>query len=126
MTLAPLVFVVDDDPGVLEVMSRYLMDAGFECVPAMSGGEVMGLLDGGRIPDLVVLDVRLPDVPGPEVALRIHTHYPRIPVLFVSAWPANAAKPAELDVLRWEYVQKPFTGDAFTAAARDLIARQPT
>ena len=126
MTQPHLVFVVDDDPGVLEVTCRFLREAGFECVEANTGAELMALLDGGRIPDLLVLDVRLPDVPGPELALRVHTRYPRIPVLFISAWPATANHPRELDVLRWEFVQKPFTGEGLTAAARDLIARQPT
>jgi two-component system, OmpR family, response regulator len=120
----PLALVVDDDPGVLEITCRYLQDAAFECLPAGSGNELMALLDAGRIPDLLVLDIRLPDVPGPELALRIHTHYPRIPVLFISAWPASDTDPAELDVLRWEFVQKPFTGQTLIQAARELVTRE--
>jgi DNA-binding NtrC family response regulator len=118
----PLALVVDDDPAVLEIACRYLADAGFECVSATSSTDALALLEAGRIPQIMVIDVRLPDIPGPELAVRIHLRYPRIPVLFVSAWPANEAGPTQLEVLRWEFLQKPFTGDTLSRAARDLLA----
>ncbi len=119
--MPPLVLVVDDEPHVRLVTSRYLEEAGFECIQAGTATEALAWLDRGRIPDLTVLDVRLPDHSGPELALRIHARYPRIPVLFISAWPEAHPTPSDLDRLRWLFVQKPFAGATLSEAARHLL-----
>jgi DNA-binding NtrC family response regulator len=119
--MPPLVLVVDDEPHVRLVTSRYLEEAGFECIQAGTANEALAWLDRGRIPDLAVLDVRLPDQSGPELALRIHVRYPRIPVLFISAWPEAQTNSAELEPLRWLFVQKPFAGATLSEAVRHLL-----
>jgi two-component system C4-dicarboxylate transport response regulator DctD len=120
--MQPLVLVVDDEPHVRLVTSRYLEEAGFECIQAGAADEAMAWLDRGRIPDVAVLDIRLPDQSGPELALRIHARFPSIPVLFISAWPEAQSKPEELAPLRWLFVQKPFVGATLKEAVRRLLA----
>ena len=118
----PLVLVVDDEPHVRLVTTRYLEESGFECLQAGNAEEAMAWLDRGRIPDLAVLDVRLPGQSGPELALRINARYPRIPVLFISAWPEAAGDAPQLASLRWLFVQKPFAGATLSDAARRMLA----
>lgn len=120
--MLPLVLVVDDEPHVRLVTSRYLEEAGFECIQAGAADEALAWLDRGRIPDVAVLDIRLPDESGPELALRIHTRFPSIPVLFISAWPEAHPRPEELERLRWLFVQKPFMGATLRDAIRRLMA----
>jgi DNA-binding NtrC family response regulator len=120
--MPPLVLVVDDEPHVRLVTSRYLEEAGFECIQAGTADEALAWLDRGRIPDVAVLDIRLPDQSGPELALHIHARFPRIPVLFISAWPEAHSKPEELEHLRWLFVRKPFMGDTLREAVRRLLA----
>ena len=117
-----LVLVVDDEPHVRLVTTRYLEDAGFECLQAGNADEALAWLDRGRIPDLAVLDVRLPGQSGPDLALRINARYPRIPVLFISAWPEAASDATRLESLRWLFVQKPFAGATLSDAARRMLA----
>jgi CheY-like chemotaxis protein len=118
----PLVLVVEDEPVILRVTCHHLEDAGFECVNADTATHALAVL-AQTVPDLLVLDIRLPDIPGPELALRVHGNYPTIPVLFVSGWIDGLAEAATLEPLRWEFLQKPFTGEALVAAARRLLEK---
>jgi DNA-binding response OmpR family regulator len=118
----PLILVVDDDPAVLDVTCTHLQAAGFTTIAAGSAGDALELLEHG-VPDLLVIDVRLPDIPGPELALRVHLRYPRVPVLFISAWPESQAAISALDPRLWLFVQKPFGGESLAQAARALLGQ---
>jgi CheY-like chemotaxis protein len=120
-----LILVVEDEPAVRRVTCRYLKAAGYNCVAAKSGADTLAFLDEGRIPDLLLIDIRLPDVPGPELALRIHTRYPRIPVLFVSGWPDAQASVRNLEAVRWEFLQKPYSRTTLAEAVRNLLTSEP-
>jgi DNA-binding response OmpR family regulator len=120
VAVPPLVLVVEDEPAVLRVACQYLRDAGFECVNADTGAHALEML-ADTAPDLLVLDIRLPDLSGPEVALRIHEKHPNTPVLFVSGWIDGLADPVSLEPLHWEFLPKPFTGDDLIATARRLL-----
>ena len=118
--MPPLILVVDDEPAVLSFTCRYLQEAGFTTVAVDTAQGALEVLEHG-VPDLLVIDIRLPDLPGPELALRIHLRYPRVPVLFISAWPDTQTKGADLDTLHWMFVQKPFSGESLAQAARLLL-----
>ena len=76
--------------------------------------------------DLMVIDIRLPGMSGPELALRIHTRYPRIPVLFVSGWVDGLADPAQLNRMHWAFLAKPYNPEALVGAAKRMLGSQPT
>lgn len=119
--MPPLILVVEDEPQVARVACQHLAEAGFACMSAASAADAMVMVSAGRVPDLLLLDVRLPDVPGPELALRIHARYPRLPVLFVSGWVDGLTDSAHLEPLRWDFVPKPFTGEALVGAVQRLL-----
>jgi two-component system cell cycle sensor histidine kinase/response regulator CckA len=117
----PLILVVEDQPLVRNVTCRFLVEGGFSCLAAATAAEALEILDAGQLPSLLVIDVRLPDLPGPELALRIHIQYPRLPVLFVSGWVDGLTNAAHLEPLRWEFLQKPFTSEKILEAVRRLV-----
>ena len=67
------VLIVDDDPDIIRLVSYNLMQAGFEVVTADSGRQALEIADK-RPPDLVILDLMLPDVDGMEVCRRLRAH----------------------------------------------------
>src|SRR6058998_3309174 len=76
--------VVEDEPDILELLSASLRYAGFEVATATGGFQALRAVERAR-PDLVVLDVMLPDLDGFQVARRLRMGNSRIPVLFLTA-----------------------------------------
>jgi DNA-binding response OmpR family regulator len=96
---------------------------GYTCLPAHDAGQALDLLGSGQIPDLMIIDVRLPGLSGPELALRIHASHPRIPVLFVSGWVSGLVDPDRLSPLRWDFLPKPFMADVLVDRMQRLLER---
>ena len=121
-----LILVVEDEPTVQRATCRMLELEGYSCLPAYDGGQALEVLGSGQIPDLMVIDVRLPGMSGPELALRIHTRYPRIPVLFVSGWVDGLADSALLERMQWAFLAKPYSPETLVSTARRMLGASPT
>ncbi len=119
--MPPLILVVEDEPLVHRVACRFLTEAGLECVCAENAIDALEWLSRIRVPDLLLLDMRLPGMSGPDLALRIHDRHPHIPVLFMSGWAGQPANPDRLAPLRWAFLPKPFSGDDLIGAAQRLL-----
>jgi CheY-like chemotaxis protein len=115
---APTVIVVDDDPGVRDMVVRILTEDGFTVTGAGSAEEALRLL--GANVDAMVVDVRMPEVNGPELVRRAWRRRPNIPVLFVSAYPESEAE--EDAPLLQNCLLKPFSPEQLVSALRSLIA----
>jgi CheY-like chemotaxis protein len=68
----PLILVVEDDPTIQGITRRMLQMAGYTVLTADTAIDALQRLKDGPVPDLAVLDMRLPDLPGSKLALRIH------------------------------------------------------
>jgi two-component system OmpR family response regulator len=112
--------VVDDEPNIRELLSASLKLAGFDVVTAADGREAVLLADRVK-PDLVVLDVMLPDLDGFAVAGRLRANG-RPPVLFLTARDATDDKVAGLG-LGDDYVTKPFSLEEVIARIRAVLRR---
>ncbi len=77
------VLVVDDDPGMLELMEVYISRRGFQVIGVPSGEDALGTLDDTQ-PDLVILDLVLPGMGGLDVLRQLKQALPRVPVVMVS------------------------------------------
>ncbi|MET9267825.1 response regulator transcription factor [Amycolatopsis sp. NPDC004079] len=126
MTPARLL-VVDDEATVRELLSAALRFAGFEVSSAATAGEAVAAADG-EPPDLVLLDVMLPDADGFEVARRLRErHRPGrsgpVPVLFLTARDRQADKVAGLSLGADDYVTKPFDLEELIARIRAILRR---
>ncbi len=77
------VLVVDDDPGMLELMEVYISRRGFQVIGVPSGEDALGTLDDTQ-PDLVILDLVLPGMGGLDVLRQLKQALPRVPVVMFS------------------------------------------
>jgi two-component system, OmpR family, response regulator len=114
--------VVDDEPNIIDLLSTSLRFAGFEVVTAMTGGEAVKAADQYR-PDLVLLDVMLPDVDGFVVLRRLREGRDHLPVLFLTARDANDDKVTGLTLGGDDYVTKPFSLEEVVARIRAVLRR---
>jgi two-component system OmpR family response regulator len=114
--------VVDDEPTVRELLSATLRFAGFTVTSAATG---RAAVDAARRepPDLVLLDVMLPDMDGFDVVRRLRDGGARVPVLFLTARDAPADKVQGLTLGGDDYVTKPFDLEELIARIRAILRR---
>jgi two-component system OmpR family response regulator len=114
--------VVEDEEMILELLSGSLRFAGFDVVTAVSGAEALRAVTASR-PDLVLLDVMLPDGDGFEVVRRLRSAGPDVPVIFVTARDGVHERVAGLALGADDYVTKPFSLDEVLERIRAVLRR---
>ena len=114
--------VVDDEPNIRELLATSLRFAGFEVHAAADGLSALKLAKDGE-PDLVVLDVMLPDLDGFAVTRRLRERGQFVPVLFLTARDDTADKVQGLTVGGDDYVTKPFSLEEVVARIRAVLRR---
>ncbi len=124
--------VVDDEPNIRELLSASLRFAGFHVVSAATGAEALAAVAAGS-PDLVVLDVMLPDMDGFAVVRRLREESgahgrgaggrDRLPVLFLTARDGVEDKVSGLTAGGDDYVTKPFSLEELIARIRAILRR---
>jgi two-component system OmpR family response regulator len=107
---------------ILELLSGSLRFAGFDVVTAVSGAEALRAVTASR-PDLVLLDVMLPDGDGFEVVRRMRSSGPDVPVIFVTARDGVHERVAGLALGADDYVTKPFSLDEVLERIRAVLRR---
>jgi two-component system OmpR family response regulator len=116
------VLVVDDEPGITELVSMALRYEGMTVEVAHTGRDALRAVAAFR-PHLVVLDVMLPDVDGFEVLRRLSGDQPRVPVLFLSARDTLEDKLRGFTLGGDDYVTKPFSVEELIVRARAILRR---
>ena len=114
--------VVDDEPGILELLSVSLRFAGFEVATATNGLDALSVARTFA-PDLLVLDVMLPGLDGFEVARRLRGNGDRTPVVFLTAKDATEDRVQGLTLGGDDYVTKPFSLEEVVARIRAVLRR---
>lgn len=114
--------VVDDEPNIRELLSTSLRFAGFEVHAAADGAGALQLVRDLE-PDLVVLDVMLPDMDGFQVTHRMRATGRHTPVLFLTAKDDTQDKVQGLTVGGDDYVTKPFSLEEVVARIRAVLRR---
>lgn len=119
------ILVVDDEPHITELVSMGLQMAGFAVEEAASGRQALQTIAASS-PDLVILDVMLPDLDGFEVARRLQSPAgsgTRIPIIFLTARDATEDKVAGLRLGSDDYVTKPFSVEELVERVRAVLRR---
>ena len=114
--------VVDDEPNLAELLSTALRYEGWQVEHALTGHAAVRRakdLD----PDVIVLDIMLPDLTGLEVLARVRATHPNVPVLFLTAKDAVEDRIAGLTAGGDDYVTKPFSLEEVVARLRALLRR---
>jgi two-component system OmpR family response regulator len=116
------VLVVDDETSIADLLTTGLRFVGFDVRTANSGQEALTLVRDWR-PELIVLDVMMPDVDGFEVTRRLRGEGRLTPVLFLTARDSVEDKVAGLTIGGDDYVTKPFSLEEVVARVRALLRR---
>jgi two-component system OmpR family response regulator len=116
------VLVVDDEPNIVDVVSMALRHHGFDVAQADSGAEALARVRDWH-PNVLVLDVMLPDIDGFEVARRLAADHTGVPILFLTARDATTDKVWGLTAGGGDYVTKPFSLEELIARLRNIVRR---
>jgi DNA-binding response OmpR family regulator len=121
--VASVVLVVEDERKIRDLVRGYLERDGHQVVTTASGAEALEL---ARVhePELVVLDLRLPDVPGEEVARELRA-FSSVPILMLTAKASEEDRIRGLEIGADDYVTKPFSPRELVLRVRALLRRAP-
>jgi DNA-binding response OmpR family regulator len=117
------ILVVDDDPGITNVLKRSLSYDGYSVDVAGSGEEALSIARASY-PDAVILDILMPGLDGISVLRRLRAADEQLPILLLTAKDAPADQVLGLSSGADDYVVKPFTYDVLLARIRALLRRQ--
>ena len=122
MTAVPSILIVDDQPINVQLLKRKLEREGLHVVPAYSGIEALDLIAKSK-PDLILLDVMMPDMDGIEVCRRLQSSADTrtIPVIFVTARTSKEGKIEGLSVGAVDYITKPIDLDETLARVQTQL-----
>ncbi|NIN65520.1 MAG: response regulator [Anaerolineae bacterium] len=115
------VLVVDDDPGIVKVVRAYLERDGFQVVVAYDGKKAMQIARHEK-PDLVVLDLMLPEMDGWDVCRALHKESD-VPIVMLTARVEESDKLVGLELGADDYVTKPFSPRELVARVRAVLRR---
>ena len=118
----PKVLVVDDEPNIRELVQVALKFHGCSVTTAASGQDALRQAEAGQ-PDLIVLDVMLPDMDGFEVCRRLRAAGNEVPVIFLTARDTSSDTVRGLAIGGDDYVTKPFSVEALVARVRAVLRR---
>ncbi len=116
----PRVLLVDDETGILESLRILLKGEGFHPVPALGGRAGLDRLDDGE-PDVVLTDIRMPDVTGVQVLAAVRERYPSCPVILMTAQATLQSAMQAVNEGAFYYIQKPFRNDELLAILRRAV-----
>ena len=112
-----------DQPEVRRVVRRTLAKAGYEVVEALNGQVAVELARESSF-DLVISDVRMPDMSGLELLDALHEHDPDLPVILTSGWPGPEGTLDADAIGAFAYLQKPVPFEAMREAVRGAVERR--
>src|SRR5438270_6631531 len=115
------VLVVEDEASIASFVAAYLKNAGFNVRTTASGNEALRLVESEK-PELVVLDLMLPDLDGVEVCKRIRQNTD-LPVLMLTARDEDVDKIIGLEVGADDYMTKPFNPRELVARVKSILRR---
>ena len=113
------ILVVDDEPQIQRFLRPALSAAGYEVLEAMTGAEALKAA-ATTAPDLVILDLGLPDMDGKEVIANLRG-WSQVPIIILSARDRESEKIAALDLGADDYIEKPFGIGELTARIRTAL-----
>ncbi len=119
---APTVLLVDDEDNLRSMLEAALSHHGFEVHPAANGRDAIGLAHA-VVPDMIVLDVMMPDLDGFEVCRRLRSEGVKAPVVFLTAKDTTEDKVRGLTLGGDDYLVKPFSLEELVARIHAVLRR---
>jgi DNA-binding response OmpR family regulator len=118
----PTILSVDDERDVTDLVRFHLARAGYRVLTAACGREALDTIAAQR-PDLIILDLMLPDIDGFGVCeiLRRHAATAMIPIIILTAWATNDAQHLGLELGALDYMTKPFSPKLLVERVQHLL-----
>ena len=117
----PTILLVDDEPMIIDSLTYSLRREGFEVHTAIDGFQAMDVFSQ-VVPDLVILDIRLPGIDGLEVCRRLRSKSP-VPIIMLTALGNELDRVVGLEVGADDYIPKPFSFRELLARIRSVLRR---
>ncbi|MCD8511874.1 MAG: response regulator transcription factor [Bacillus sp. (in: Bacteria)] len=117
------VLIADDDPNVCEIIGLYLKENHYEVVEANNGKDAIELFDTHQ-PDIILLDIMMPDIDGYEVCKEIRKKS-TVPIIMLTAKDEEFDKVLGLEIGADDYVTKPFSPREVIARIKAIFRRMP-
>ena len=124
MTIREKILVIEDEKSISHFISTVLNNNGYEAMQARSGSEALSMISS-HCPDLIILDLGLPDMDGMDILRQLRT-WSSLPVVVVSARSHERDKVQALDMGADDYLTKPFGTDELLARVRTAIRHTRT
>src|SRR5215212_1519171 len=118
------ILVADDDAAIRALLSDLLKGEGYEVVEARTGAEVLTIVNRPEKPDLVLMDVRMPEMTGMDVLRRMRDSKVAVGALVMTAYGSSNLAIQSIQLGAYDYVQKPFDLDEVLVAVRRYFERQ--
>jgi DNA-binding response OmpR family regulator len=115
------ILVVEDEASIASFVALYLKNAGYTVRSATTGGEALAQVNA-QLPDMIILDLMLPDIDGLEVCKRIRQRSD-VPILMLTARDEDVDKIIGLEVGADDYLTKPFNPRELVARAKAILRR---
>jgi CheY-like chemotaxis protein len=116
------IFLVEDEPGVRALVRKSLEMHGYTVLVATDGKDALQILDSQLGPvDLLLTDVVMPSMSGPELAAHIRSRFPRVKVLFMSGYTDDAVVRHGLLNAEASFIQKPYTPKELARKVRRVL-----
>jgi len=119
------VLVVEDEPGVREFAAVALRAYGYHAVVAQNAAHALALIEQGESVDLVLTDVVMPDMNGPELVRRLVALRPGIKALYMSGYTADVMVHHGVEDEDAALIQKPFRAEHLSAKVREVLQTRP-
>jgi two-component system, OmpR family, alkaline phosphatase synthesis response regulator PhoP len=118
------ILLVDDEPDIIEFLNYNLEKAGYEVLVGANGKEALKLLE--KKPDLVILDIMMPEMNGFEVyeKIRSNNHFNTIPIIFLTAKSGESDEIKGLEIGASDYIQKPISPKKLLARVELNLRKQ--
>jgi len=115
------ILIVDDEPQILDVLERYLIDDGFAVIRAEDGLSAVALAEA-KLPDLVILDLKLPKLSGFDAFRRIRERS-SVPIIMLTSRTEEVDRIVGLELGADDYITKPFSPREVVARVKAVLRR---
>ena len=125
MTDRPRMLIVEDDRDTAEMLAAYFEAQGYAVTPVAWGVDAVRQAQEGAVPDLILLDIRLPDIDGFEVCKRLRSHRRTqyIPIIFLTEKRERGDRLSGLELGAVDYITKPFDVQDLRLRVRNILRR---
>ena len=118
--MAETILIIDDEPNIIQSLQGILIDEGLSVITADGGLKALDIIKE-TIPDLIILDIWMPDIDGIETLTRIRELYPTVPVIMISGHGTieTAVKATKLGA--YDFIEKPLSLDKVLLAVNNAL-----